>query len=56
MSEPRWIDEWALLLLHDESIAEHGGATPVMLDVAADDLDEAGLAAWIGAHAQPRRA
>ena len=22
----RWIDRWALLLLHDESIAEHGGA------------------------------
>lgn len=25
--EPRWIDKRALLLLHDESIAEHGGLT-----------------------------
>lgn len=24
-SEPRWIDKRSLLLLHDESIAEHGG-------------------------------
>lgn len=25
MSEPRWVDETALLLLHGESLAEHGG-------------------------------
>lgn len=27
MSRWRWIDERALLLLHEESLAEHGGAT-----------------------------
>jgi death-on-curing protein len=27
MSGPRWIDKRALLLLHDESLAEHGGAS-----------------------------
>lgn len=26
MSEWRWIDQRALMLLHDESLAEHGGA------------------------------
>ena len=26
-TEPRWIDKRSLLLLHDESIAEHGGLT-----------------------------
>ena len=26
MTEPRWIDRRALELLHDESLAEHGGA------------------------------
>ena len=26
MSEPRWISKYALLLLHGESLAEHGGA------------------------------
>jgi death-on-curing protein len=25
MTEPRWIDKRALLLLHDEDLAEHGG-------------------------------
>lgn len=25
MTEPRWIDKSALLLLHDEDLAEHGG-------------------------------
>ena len=25
MKEPRWIDRRALLLLHDETLAEHGG-------------------------------
>ena len=124
----RWIDRLALELLHDESIAEHGGlpglqdegllesalarplnlaacgkpdlaelaaaygvglaknhafsdankrvaflsvglflalngqrlvasqtdATLTMLDVAASSLDEAGLAAWIRKHVQPR--
>jgi death-on-curing protein len=25
MTEPRWIDKGALLLLHDEDLAEHGG-------------------------------
>ena len=29
MSEWRWIDRRALLLLHDESIAEHGGASGI---------------------------
>lgn len=29
MSEWRWIDRRALLLLHDESIAEHGGAAGI---------------------------
>ena len=27
MSERRWVDRRALLLLHDESLAEHGGAS-----------------------------
>ncbi|WP_431128107.1 type II toxin-antitoxin system death-on-curing family toxin [Variovorax paradoxus] len=27
MSEWRWIDQRALVLLHDESLAEHGGAS-----------------------------
>ena len=26
MSAPRWVSRQALLLLHDESLAEHGGA------------------------------
>ena len=26
MTEPRWIDRRALVLLHDESLAEHGGS------------------------------
>ena len=29
MNEWRWIDRRALLLLHDESIAEHGGASGI---------------------------
>jgi len=29
VSEWRWIDRRALLLLHDESIAEHGGASGI---------------------------
>ena len=29
MNEWRWIDRRALLLLHDESIAEHGGAAGI---------------------------
>jgi len=29
MSEWRWVDRRALLLLHDESIAEHGGASGI---------------------------
>jgi death on curing protein len=29
MSDWRWIDRRALLLLHDESIAEHGGAAGI---------------------------
>lgn len=29
MSDWRWIDRRALLLLHDESIAEHGGASGI---------------------------
>ena len=31
MSDWRWVDRQALLLLHDESLAEHGGA-PGLLD------------------------
>lgn len=38
MSEPRWIDHRALLFLHEEAIAEHGGLSgfrdPGLLDSA----------------------
>ncbi len=61
MSDWRWIDRRALLLLHDESIAEHGGAPGIrdegLLDsalarplnlVAYGDPDWAELAASYG--------
>lgn len=57
----RWIDKQALLMLHDESLAEHGGAVGLrdegLLDsalarplnlVAYGDPDFAGLAAAYG--------
>ena len=58
MSEPRWIDKRALLYLHAESLAEHGGAEGLrdegLLDSAlarpmnrlayADDRDACDLA------------
>jgi death-on-curing protein len=130
MSEWRWVNQRSLMLLHDESLAEHGGApalrdegllqsalarplnllayaepdlaelaaayavgiaknhpfvdgnkrtaflavglllalngqrlvatqaeaTLVVLDVAASALDEAGFAAWVREHIQPRKA
>jgi len=52
MTEPRWIDRRALELLHDESLAEHGGAA--MMRPAADDLTEEALADWIARLSQPR--
>ncbi|MEC9346462.1 MAG: type II toxin-antitoxin system death-on-curing family toxin [Pseudomonadota bacterium] len=59
MTEPRWIRREVLLLLHDESLAEHGGASGLrdegLLDSAlarprnrhayGDDCDLADLAA-----------
>ncbi|HLY58915.1 MAG TPA: type II toxin-antitoxin system death-on-curing family toxin [Stellaceae bacterium] len=62
MSEPRWIDKTALLLLHAESLAEHGGleglrdegllesalARPQHLHVYEEVADPARLAAAYG--------
>ena len=62
MSGPFWIDKQALLLLHDESLAEHGGlsglrdeglldsalARPLNLKAYAPDVDIAALAAAYG--------
>jgi death on curing protein len=62
MSGPFWIDKQALLLLHDESIAEHGGLTglrdeglldsaiarPQNLKAYDPDADIAALAAAYG--------
>jgi death-on-curing protein len=62
MSGPFWIDKQALLLLHNESIAEHGGlaglrdeglldsalARPQNLKVYDPDADMAALAAAYG--------
>ena len=62
MSGPFWIDKQALLMLHDESLAEHGGlpglrdeglldsalARPQNLVVYAPDSDMAALAAAYG--------
>lgn len=36
MSEPRWIDRRALLFLHSESLAEHGGAEGIRDDGLLD--------------------
>jgi death-on-curing protein len=63
MSGPFWIDKQALLLLHNESIAEHGGllglrdeglldsalARPLNLLAYTPDTDVAALAASYGA-------
>jgi death-on-curing protein len=62
MTGPFWIDKQALLLLHNESIAEHGGlpdlrdeglldsalARPLNLKVYNPDVDIAALAAAYG--------
>ncbi len=36
MKEPRWVDRRALLLLHAESLAEHGGLTGIREDGLLD--------------------
>jgi death-on-curing protein len=36
MKRPRWIDRLALLLLHEETLAEHGGMTGMRDDAALD--------------------
>ncbi|MGA8151556.1 MAG: type II toxin-antitoxin system death-on-curing family toxin [Terriglobales bacterium] len=36
MKHPRWIDRLALLLLHEETLAEHGGLTGLRDEVALD--------------------
>lgn len=60
--EPRWLDKRALLLLHGESLAEHGGleglrdealldsalARPQHLNAYGEDVDIASLAAAYG--------
>jgi death-on-curing protein len=36
MKHPRWIDRLALLLLHEETLAEHGGLTGLRDEAALD--------------------
>lgn len=36
MKRPRWIDRLALLLLHEETLAEHGGLTGLRDEAALD--------------------
>jgi death on curing protein len=36
MKPPRWIDRLALLLLHEETLAEHGGLTGLRDEAALD--------------------
>ena len=36
MKSPRWIDRLALLLLHEETLAEHGGVTGLRDEAALD--------------------
>ena len=47
MTEPRWINRRALELLHDESLAEHGGAA----GLRDENLLESALARPLNLHA-----
>ena len=63
----RWVSKDALLLLHDESLAEHGGASGLREEsllesalarpqnlAAYGELDELSFAVWLRTHLQPR--
>ncbi len=53
MKEPRWLPLQAVLILHDESLADPVDAAERTIALAASVMDEAAYAAWLSASIAP---